>query len=76
MSVLPRSWRCPLSLDIVHLAILAIIICAVIGIAAVAIRASGVSIPPWVITIAWIVLVAVVAIVAIRFLVHMAGVSF
>jgi hypothetical protein len=58
--------------SIASLAIGLIIVCAVIGIAMVAVRQSGVAIPPWVITIAWILVVALVAIWAIRFLVGFA----
>ncbi len=53
---------------LVHLVILAIIVCAVVGIALVAIRASGVPIPGWAVQIFWIVVVAIVAILAIKFL--------
>ena len=49
--------------------IILIVACAVIGIAMIAIRQTGIQIPPWVIQILWIVLVAIVAVVAIRFLV-------
>ena len=59
--------------SIVQMVIMLIIVCAVIGIAMVAIRQSGVAVPQWVFTIAWIVIVALVAIFAIRFLVGMAG---
>jgi hypothetical protein len=58
--------------SLIHLVILAIIVCAVVGIALVAIRASGVSIPDWAVRIFWIVVVAVIAILAIRFLVGIA----
>lgn len=56
----------------IQLIITLIVLCAVIGIACVAIRASGVQIPQWVATIFWIVVVACVAIYAIRFLSGMA----
>lgn len=55
--------------SIVQLVIWLIIVCAVIGIGLIAIRASGIQIPGWVIQIFWIVVIAVVAIVAIKFLV-------
>jgi len=55
--------------SLVQVVIFAIVICAVIGIALVAIRQSGVAIPQWAITIFWIVVVAIVAIFAIKFLV-------
>ena len=54
--------------SIVQLVIMAIIVCAVIGIGLVAIRASGVQVPGWVMQIVWIVVIAVVAIFAIKFL--------
>jgi len=52
--------------SVAHLVILAIIVAAVVGIGAIAIRASGVSVPQWVISIFWIVVIALVAIFAIR----------
>ena len=57
--------------SIPQLAIFFIIACAVIGIALVAIRQSGVQIPPFVVTILWILAVAVFAILCIKFLVGM-----
>jgi uncharacterized protein (DUF983 family) len=58
--------------DIPRLAVMLIIICAVVGIAFVVIRQTGVQIPQWVITIAWIVIAALVGIWAIRLLMGMA----
>lgn len=52
-----------------QLAILLIIACAVVGIAFVVIRQTGVQIPQWVITIFWILVAALVGIWAIKFLV-------
>jgi hypothetical protein len=57
--------------SLVHLVVIAIIVAAVIGIALVAIRASGVALPGWVMQIFWIVVVAVVAIFAIKLLLSM-----
>lgn len=45
-----------------------IVLAAVIAILLVALKAFGITIPPWVVQIFWIVVVAVVAIVAIRFI--------
>jgi hypothetical protein len=59
--------------SIVQLAIFLIIACAVVGIALVAIRQSGVAVPGWAVTIFWIVVVALVAIFAIKLLVGAAG---
>ncbi len=60
--VIVRTW------GIGELLIFVIVIAACIGIAAIAVKASGINIPAWVIQIFWIVLVVVVAIFAIRFL--------
>jgi hypothetical protein len=54
--------------SLVQLVIFVIVICAVIGIALVAIRQSGASIPQWAVSIFWIVVVALVAIFAIKVL--------
>ena len=59
--------------SLVQLAIFLIIICAVVGIATVVVRQSGVAIPGWVITIFWIVIAALVGIWAIRLLVGAAS---
>lgn len=48
--------------------VVAIVVAAVIGIALIAIRQTGIQIPAWVGQVGWIVLLAVVAIVAIQFL--------
>lgn len=55
--------------SIAQLVIWLIVICAVIGIGLIAIKASGIQIPGWVIQIGWIVIVALIAICAIKFLV-------
>lgn len=55
--------------SIPQLAITLIIVCAVVGIAFVVIRQTGVQVPSWVVTIFWILVAAVVGIWAIRFLV-------
>ncbi len=57
--------------SIVSFVILAIIVCAVIGIGLVAIRASGVPIPGWAVQIFWIVVIAIVAVFAIKVLMSM-----
>jgi hypothetical protein len=49
-----------------HLLIAVIAIVACVPIAAVVIRAMGVAIPPWLVTVFWIVLAAVIGIMAIR----------
>jgi NADH:ubiquinone oxidoreductase subunit K len=54
--------------SLVHWLIIAIVVCAAIGIAIVAMKQSGITIPPAIWTIIWIVVVAAVAIVAIRIL--------
>lgn len=53
---------------LIHWLIIAIVVCAAIGIAIVALRQSGIAIPPAIWTIIWILVVAAVAIVAIRLL--------
>lgn len=58
-------------MSIVQLVILAIVVGAVIGIGLVAIRASGVQVPQWVIQILTILVVAVFAIFAIKILISM-----
>lgn len=58
-------------MSIVQLVILAIVVAAVVGIGLVAIRASGISVPPWVIQILTILVVAVFAIFAIKLLIGM-----
>ncbi len=54
-----------------HVLISLIVIAAIVGIALVALRASGIPVPPWVWNIIWIVVVAFVAIYAIRFVLAM-----
>jgi purine-cytosine permease-like protein len=46
--------------------IVAVVIAGIVAIAMMAIRATGVAVPPWVAQILWIVLVVVLAIVGIR----------
>ncbi len=58
-------------LSIGEFAIWAVIICGIIGIAIVAMRAMGVAPPPWAIQIAWIVVIVLVAIFAIRLVMSM-----
>jgi hypothetical protein len=52
---------------LVHLIIVIIVICAVIGIALIITRQAGITIPSWIIQILWIILAVVIGIVAIRF---------
>jgi hypothetical protein len=54
--------------NIPQLAIMLILACAVVGIAFVIIKQTGVQIPQWVITVFWILCAALVGIAAIRFL--------
>lgn len=54
-----------------HWLIIAIVVAAIIGIAMVVARQAGITIPPFVITIAWIILAVVVGVLAIKFLVGM-----
>lgn len=54
-------------MTLVHILIVAVIVAACVGIAAIAIRQTGLAIPAWVVQIFWIVVVAFVAIFAIRF---------
>ena len=55
-----------MAFSIANLVILCIVVAAVIGIGLIAIRAAGISVPPWVGQIFWIVVVAVFAILAIK----------
>lgn len=54
--------------SIINLVILVIVVAGIIGVAFVVIRAAGVNVPPWIVTIGWIVLAVVVGVVAIKFL--------
>lgn len=56
---------------LVHWIIIAIILAGVVGIAMVALRQSGITIPPFIITIMWIVLVVVISIAAIKLILSM-----
>lgn len=53
---------------VAHWAVVLILICGVIGVLFVVVRATGVAIPPFVITIFWIVLACVIGVAAIHFL--------
>ena len=57
--------------SLIQLLILAIIVAGVVGIAYVALRQMGITIPPWFVQIAWIVVVVVLAIFAIKALLSM-----
>lgn len=59
------------SYSLIQMLILAIIVAGVVGIAFVAMRQMGVTVPPWFAQIAWIVVVVVVAIFAIKALLSM-----
>ena len=59
--------------SIVSLAIFIVVVAAVIGIVLVAVRASGIAVPPWVTTVLWIVFGAVICIVAIKVVAGFAG---
>jgi hypothetical protein len=54
---------------LVHWAIMIIIVLAVVAIVVVFLRQTGLTIPPFIITILWIVLAAVICIAAIKFIV-------
>jgi uncharacterized protein (DUF983 family) len=54
--------------SLVQLIVFVIVLCGVIGIAAVVIRQTGVAIPAWIITVFWICVAVVVGVFAIRFL--------
>lgn len=57
--------------SLIQLVIMLIVVCGVIGVLIVVMRQTGISVPPWIATIAWIVAVCFVAILAIRFLASM-----
>jgi hypothetical protein len=52
---------------LVHLIIVIMVICAVIGIAYIVMRQAGVVIPGWIVQIFWICLAVVIGIIAIRY---------
>ena len=52
--------------SLIHILIVIIIVAACVGIAMVVLRQAGITVPPFIVTIAWIVLAAVVGICAIR----------
>lgn len=53
---------------IAHWAIVVILICGIVGIALVVVRATGIVIPSFIITILWIVLACFLGIAAIKFI--------
>lgn len=53
--------------DLIHLIIVIMVVCAVIGIAYVVMRQAGVVIPGWVVQIFWIVVAVVIGVIAIRY---------
>ena len=57
--------------SIIQLLIIVIVIAACVGITMVVLRQAGITIPPFILTIAWIVLAAFVAIFAIRLVMSM-----
>jgi hypothetical protein len=60
--VLPPSWTWG------GVLIAVVVVAACLAVVYVALRAYGISVPPWVAQIGWILVVAVVAVLAIRFL--------
>ncbi len=59
------------SYDLVHWIIIAIVLCGIVGIALIAARKAGITVPDWVWQILGIILVVVVAVLAIKFLAGM-----
>jgi hypothetical protein len=53
--------------SLVHLIIVVIVVCAVIGIAYIVMKQAGIVIPGWIVQIAWIVLACVIGVIAIRY---------
>lgn len=53
--------------EIIHLIIIIMVVCAVIGIAYIVMKQAGIAVPGFIVQIAWIVLAVVVGIVAIRY---------
>jgi len=53
--------------EIIHMIIVVMVVCAVIGIAYIVMRQAGVAIPGFVVQIMWICLAVVIGIVAIRY---------
>lgn len=52
---------------LVHWAVLIILGAAIVAISAVVVKAMGLQVPSWIITVLWIVLAAAVGIAAIKF---------
>ncbi len=57
--------------SLVHLVIVAIIVCGVVAVGVIVIRAMGLNIPAWVVQIFWVVVAVVVGILAIHVIVSM-----
>lgn len=53
--------------SLVHMLIIIIVVAACVGITIVVLRQSGITVPPFIVTIGWIILAAVVGVFAIRF---------
>jgi hypothetical protein len=53
--------------SLVHLIIVVMVVCAVIGIAYIVMRQAGIVVPGWIVQIAWICLAVVIGILAIRY---------
>lgn len=51
-----------------HWLIIGLVVAAIIGIAYIVLRQTGVAVPPWAIQILWIVVAVFVGVIAIRFL--------
>lgn len=51
-----------------ELLVTVVVVAALIAVVWIALRAFGMSPPPWAVQILWVVVIAVVAVVAIRFL--------
>lgn len=56
-----------LAWSIGEMAVAAIVLAAVVAIVVIIVKAMGLAIPPWAVTVFWIVLLAIVGILAIRF---------
>jgi hypothetical protein len=60
--VLPQGWTWG------NVLIAVVIVAACVAVVYIALRAYGITVPPWVAQIGWVLVVAVVAVLAIRFL--------
>ena len=52
--------------SLAHLVILVIVVAGILGIALIVLRQSGISIPPFIVSIGWIIIAVLLGVMAIR----------